>query len=176
VIGAETFMLVFRLIHILAGMVWLGAASLIVLFVAPAVAEVGPAAGPLISNLVLKRRVTRFVVGSGAVTVLAGAVLYWKDVELSGSFADFVGSNFGLAMTIGGIAALLALAIGLTIVSPGMERAVRTAGELGRQAGPEAPEQAERLRAMQVRVRRASRTAVALIAIAAAAMSTARYW
>lgn len=175
-IGAEILMLVFRLLHILGGMVWLGAATFTVLFLAPAAAEVGPSAGPLISNLVLKRRLARAVVGAGVVTVVAGAVLYWKDWRLYDSFGDFVGSDFGLAMTIGAVAAIAGLSIGLTIVAPGMERAVRTAGELAQQGGPPAPEQAERLRALQARTRRASRTAVTLVWIAAAAMSTARYW
>lgn len=175
-IGADAFMLAFRLIHIVAGMFWLGSAALTVLFLAPAAAEVGPAAGPLISNLVLKRRLPRFVVGSGVVTVVAGAVLYWKDWDDHGSFGGFVGTPFGLAMTVGAVAALAALSIGLAIVAPGMERAVRIGGELARQGGPPAPEQAERLRALQARTRRASRTAVSLVAIAAAAMSTARYW
>lgn len=176
-IGADTFMLVFRLLHILAGMFWLGAASLTVLFLAPAAAEVGPGAGPLIANLILKRRLARFVVGSGALTVVAGAVLYWRDWDqLYGSFGDFVGSEFGLAMTIGAVAAIGALSIGASIVAPGMERAVRMAGELARHGGPPPPEQADHLRAMQMRTRRASRTAVALLWIAAAAMATARYW
>jgi hypothetical protein len=175
-LSTSTFMIVFRLIHLVAGMFWLGAASLVVLFVAPAAAEVGPAAGPLVSNLVLKRRLPRFVVGSGVVTVLAGAVLYWKDWQLHGSLGSFVGSRFGLAMTIGAVAALAALSIGGSIVMPGMERAVRLSGELAQQGGPPPPEQMERLRALQARTRRASRTAVGLIAVAAAAMSTARYW
>ena len=172
----DTFMIVFRLIHILAGMVWLGSATLVVLFLAPAAAEVGPAAGPLVANLVLKRRVTRFVVGSGGVTVLAGAVLYWEDARRYGSLGAFVGSDFGVALTIGAVAALAALTVGAAIVAPGMERGVRMAGDLARPEGPPAPEQTERLLALQARTRRASRTAVALIAIAAAAMSTARYW
>lgn len=174
--STDTFMLLFRLIHVLAGAFWFGSASLVVLFLAPAAAEVGPAAGPLVSNLVLKRRLTRAVVGSGVVTVLAGAALFWQDARRSGSLGSFVRSDFGLAMTVGALAALVALAIGLAIVAPGMERAVRTAGSLARLDGPPPPEQAERLRALQARTRRASRTALSLIAIAAAAMATARYW
>ena len=41
-IAAEPFMIVFRFLHILAGVLWVGSAFLFVGFIGPSAAEAGP--------------------------------------------------------------------------------------------------------------------------------------
>ncbi len=175
-IGASSYMIVFRLIHVLGGIFWVGSAAIFTLFIAPAAAEVGPPAGPLLANLILKRRVVRVVAGSGVVTVLAGAAVYWRDWQAFGSLGRFLDSAFGIVLTIGAVFAIAGLAVGLSIVVPGIEGAVRLGGQIAAAGGAPPPELLERMGALQVRNRRASRTVLVLVAIAAAAMATARYW
>jgi hypothetical protein len=175
-IATSVYMLVFRLIHILAGIFWVGSVALFTAFVAPAAAEVGPAAGPLIANLVAKRRVVRAIAGSGAATVLAGAFVYWHDWQAFGSLSAFLDSAFGVVLTIGAVLAIAALAIGVTVVMPGIEGAVRLGGQIAAAAGSAPADLLERFAALQLRNRRASRTILALLVVAAAAMATARYW
>ena len=43
----EVFWVVFRLLHIVAGVLWVGAAFMFGAFIGPSAAEVGPTAGPL---------------------------------------------------------------------------------------------------------------------------------
>jgi uncharacterized membrane protein len=176
VIAANGYMVVFRLLHILAGIFWVGAAAVFTLFLAPAAAEVGPAAGPLLANLILKRRIVRVVAASGAVTIVAGGFAYWHDWDAYGSLGRFLDSTFGLVLTIGAVCAIAALVVGVAIVLPGIEGAVRLGGRIASEAGQPAPELLERMRALQLRNRRASRTVLALLVVAAAAMATARYW
>ena len=54
-----TFMLVFRLLHIVAGVLWVGSSFMFVAFIGPSAAEVGPSAGPLLHAVVKKRKVRR---------------------------------------------------------------------------------------------------------------------
>jgi uncharacterized membrane protein len=58
-IAAEPFMIVFRFLHILAGVLWVGSAFQFVLFIGPSANEVGPSAGPLLTAAVKKRKSPR---------------------------------------------------------------------------------------------------------------------
>jgi uncharacterized membrane protein len=175
-LATSVYMLVFRTIHILAGIFWVGAVALFALFVAPAAAEVGPAAGPLIANLVGKRRVVRAIAGAGATTLLAGGFVYWHDWDAYGSLGNFLDTTFGVVLTIGAAFAIAAFAIGVSVVLPGVEGAVRLGGRIAGAEGPPPAELLERMKALQLRNRRASRTVLALLVVAAAAMGSARYW
>jgi hypothetical protein len=175
-IAASVYMLIVRLIHILAGIFWVGSVAIFTLFVTPAAADVGPAAGPLIANLVAKRRVLRAVAGSGIVTVAAGAFAYWHDWQASGSLGNFLDHAYGVVLTIGAISALVALSIGLSIVLPGVEGAVRLGGQIAAAGDGASAEMREQLGAVQRRNKRASRTVLAFLVLAAAAMATAQAW
>jgi uncharacterized membrane protein len=174
-IATSVYMIVFRLIHILAGIFWVGSVALFTLFVAPAAADVGPPAGALIANLVEKRRLVRRIAGAGVATVVAGGFVYWHDWQSYGGLRPFLDTSFGAVLTVGAAFAIAALAVGLSVVLPGVEGAVRLGGRIAA-AGTPTPEMLERLAALQRRNKRASRTVLALLAVAGAAMATARYW
>ena len=50
----DLYMLVLRIVHILAGAFWVGSALTVFLFLQPAAREVGPAAGPFLTHLAQK--------------------------------------------------------------------------------------------------------------------------
>src|SRR5436309_2397357 len=106
------FMLIFRFFHILAGVLWVGSAFLFVGFIGPSAAEVGPAAGPLLTAAVKKRKVARVIVALSVVTVIAGWILWLRDMSLFGSFGDWITSRFGIGLTIGGVLATIAAYVG----------------------------------------------------------------
>jgi uncharacterized membrane protein len=176
VLATSWYMIVFRLLHILAGIFWVGSVTLLVRFVSPAANELGPAAGPMMANLVLKRRVVRALLGGAAVTVVAGGFVYWHDWQAYGSFGDFVSSRFGFALTIGGLLAIAGMAVGASIVRPSLEGAVSLGVKIAETGQPPSPEDAARLQALRTRARTASQTVWVLVLIAAALMATARYW
>ena len=72
-VAAEPFMIVFRFLHILSGVLWVGSAFLLVAFIGPAADEVGPSAGPLLTAVVKTRKVAKVVASLAIVTVLAGS-------------------------------------------------------------------------------------------------------
>src|ERR687896_2717925 len=104
-IAAVPFMLVFRFLHILAGVLWVGSAFLFVGIIGPSVAEVGPSAGPVMAVAVKKRKVVKVINGLSAVTVIAGWIMWLRNMTLAASFSDWVTSSFGLVLTIGGVLA-----------------------------------------------------------------------
>jgi hypothetical protein len=78
-------MVVLRLLHIVSGVLWVGSAFLFVGFIGLSAAEVGPSASPLLHAAVKKRKVAKVITGLGAVTVLAGWIMWFRDMNQFGS-------------------------------------------------------------------------------------------
>jgi uncharacterized membrane protein len=175
-IAAETFMIVFRFLHILAGVLWVGSAFLFVGFIGPSAVEVGPSALPLLAAAVKKRKVAKVITGLGGVTVLAGWILWLKNMSLYPSLGDWVTSSFGLVLTIGGVLATISAFVGAIGVGRGVERLVDLGLEIEAAGGPPSPEQQSRLDHLSASLERHGKTDLLLLLLAVTTMATERYW
>src|SRR5205809_2731645 len=128
-------MLVFRMFYILAGVLWVGSAFLFVGFIGPSAAEVGPAAGPLLTAAVKKRKVAKVITVLGGITVLAGWVLWLKDMSLYHSLGAWLKTRFGIVLTIGGVLATIAAVVGSIGVGMRVERLVDLGNEIAASGG-----------------------------------------
>jgi hypothetical protein len=172
----EPFMLVFRFLHIVAGTLWVGSAFLFSGFIGPSAAEVGPSAGPLLTVVVKKRKVAKVILALSGTTVLAGWILWLRNMDQYGGLSEWLDSDFGVVLTIGGILATIAFVIGLVGVAPNVERLVDLGGEMARSDGPPTPEQGAAMQRTQTSLERASKIDLVLLILAITAMATARYW
>jgi uncharacterized membrane protein len=173
---AAPFMLIFRFLHIVAGVLWVGSAFLFFGFVGPSADEVGPSAQPLLTAAVKKRKAAKVVTGLGITTVLAGWVLWLKNMSLYGSFGDWVTSRFGLVLTIGGVLATIAAVLGAMTVAPGLERLIDAGNEITRSGGQPSAEQQARIDQLREGLKRHGAIDLVLLILAVIAMATARYW
>ena len=128
-----SWFLVLRAAHVLLAALWLGAAFMLMVFVLPAVRDVGPGGGQFMQTL-QRRKLHAFMALAATLTVLTGIWLYWRFT--SGLDADVVLSPGGLAFGIGGICGLLAMILGGAILGRGFAQIVAL-GERAT-AGPEA--------------------------------------
>jgi uncharacterized membrane protein len=176
VLPVSTYMLVFRVLHILGAIAWAGSVFLLVLFIQPAAKTVGPAAGPFMRELLTTRRLIDWILRLAGITIVSGAFLYWHDWEATGSLGDFLGTSFGLWLTIGAIAALVAVGIGAFATKPIMGRSLEVGGRIAQAGDPPPGEMVHELQTLQARGRTLAKWNLLFIAIAAFAMSTARYW
>jgi uncharacterized membrane protein len=169
----DVYMVVLRIVHILAGVFWVGSALVMFLFLQPAASEVGPAAAPLMMNLAQKKRLPDIVLAASGLTILAGALMYWR---VSGGFdPDWIGSAFGIAITIGSLCAIAAVALGASIVRPAMMRIAAIGQAAAAAGGGPTPEQGAEIQALQQRARATSNVIVPLLILAVVAMASARY-
>jgi uncharacterized membrane protein len=175
-VAASAYMIVFRAFHILFGVAWVGGLALLVLYLQPGARAIGPAAGPFMQELVTKRKLPNFLLGMGAVTIVAGGFVYWHDSNAFGSLGDFLGTHFGAVLTVGAVLALVGWVIGLVGVKPATVQTMALAGRLASAGGPPSPEDAARLHALQLRARRLSVLVLSILVVAVLAMATARYW
>jgi uncharacterized membrane protein len=168
----DLYMVVLRIVHIVAGAFWVGSAITVFLFLQPAAREVGPAAAPLMTHLGQKKRLPDIVLGAGGLTILAGLLMYWRVSD--GLDGDWITSTYGLTITIGALCAIAAISLGASIVRPSMLRAGAIQQAAAAAGGP-TPEQMSEVQALQAKVRKAGSAIVPLLVLAVALMASAQY-
>jgi len=175
-VAAMPYMLVLRFFHIVAGTLWVGSAFMFVGFIGPSAGEVGSSAGPLMHAAVKKRKVAKVITGLAGVTVVAGWLMWLRDMDQYGSLGDWVGSTFGLVLTIGAVLATIAFFLGYHGVGRNVERLVDVGDEIAASGGPPTPEQQARMEHLMAALEKHGKLDLLLLVLAVIAMSTARYW
>jgi hypothetical protein len=172
----QPFYVVFRILHIVAGALWVGSAFMFGAFIGPSAAEVAPTAGPLFGVLVHKRKLPKVIEGLGAVTVLAGWIMWLKRMDEYGGIGNWLDSTFGLVLTIGAVLATIAFFVGWFGVGRNVERMVALGERIAGGGSPPTAEQGAEMGRIQKNLELAGKVDLVLLLLAVAAMSTARYW
>ena len=165
-----------RFIHIVGGALWVGAAFLFIVYIGPAAATVGPSSGPLLSEVVKKRRVGWAFNALIATNLIAGWWLWLRNVDGFGSVGAFVSTEFGLVLTIGGLLATTAGVVGFLGTGRNVERLVDLGDTVRASGGPPDDQQQAELARLGANVKTYGRITLALLILAISAMATARYW
>ncbi len=118
-----------RVIHILGGAFWVGAVLVTVFFLFTVVTDLGPVGGQFMGAMV-KRGYMTWVPIAAVLTVLSGIDLLRR--TSNGFDPVFMGSRMGMALSVGGLAAIIALLLGLLIGRP----ATMKVGAIMATAGP----------------------------------------
>ena len=167
-------LLVLRLIHIGAGAFWVGALFAFFLFVQPAAMAVGPDATKFTYQLLHHERFSTVVLVAAATTVAAGLLLL--ALTTNGFDPDLLFDPSRLGFTVGGLVAILSFGIGALYVYPRTRTVERTIGLLVTEGRPPTPEEGQTLGRITGESRRAGWLVLIGLAIAVAAMATARLW
>jgi hypothetical protein len=106
---------------------------------------------------------------------VAGLLLYWRDANGFDGLGAFSSSRFGIALSIGALAAIAAFLIGLFGTRPNARKFLDLASRAAA-AGPPPAAVLQEMASVQARLKLLARVALVLIAVAVVAMATARYW
>lgn len=166
-------LILLRLVHVLGGIFWVGAGLFNLVFLGPAMAAAGPAAGPMME--VFRRRRMFVVMPTVALlTILSGLRLM---MIASGNFsAAYFTTGAGRAFAFGGACAIVVFVVGLGLAMP-MQKRLGTLGPLIAAASDESTRahlQAEAAR-LQGRMRVVGPVTTTLLVLAAVSMAVARY-
>lgn len=156
-------MTLLRLIHIVSGGFWAGAAMMMGWFVAPAARSAGPGAGPFMQAL-LKRKVTTVLVSTGFLTIGAGLWLWAIRRPTMTRWQDW-------ALAIGAVSAIVALTIGIGWQRPTAAKVSVLGAEIAGAGSPPTPEQAAEMQRLQGKVGRFASILAYLFAVALAGMA-----
>lgn len=165
-------MLVLRLVHIVGGVFWAGAVWVFARFIEPTATAAGPEGGRFVQRLA-GSGYTPAVMSAALSSVLAGLALLWID---SGGFQPaFMGSPFGVTVSVGALCALIAGVFGIGIAARNANRLKRAGAAIQGQAGGPTPAQLAEVAAIQGRLRFSGRITAAFLVGAVLCMAIARY-
>lgn len=170
--NGQTITLLLRLVHILAGIFWVGTMFLLAGFLVPTVRETGREGGRFMQHLVQQRRLPVFLGIAVLLTVLSGLTMYARTVVAT--HGAWAGTRPGITYGIGAVAAILAAVAGMGIGGSAARRMVAVGREVA-EAGRPSPDQQAEIGRLQARMALGSRIAAGLLVVAAGAMAIARY-
>ena len=163
-----------RVIHISAGVLWVGAAFLFLFFISPSVKATAPSSQAFLQYFIIRQKYPRFMGIVSILTVLAGAILYWRDA--GGDILSWLQTGPGLGFTIGSITALLVIPLGLLMLSPRGEKLGKLSAEIVAAGGAPSEAQLSELQTLNKELHTLEWVDFILLAISLLTMATARYW
>jgi uncharacterized membrane protein len=166
--------IILRLIHIGAGVFWVGSVFTFFLFVQPAATAVGPDATKFTFQLLHHRRLGIAILTAAAIAVLAGSWLLI--ITSNGLNPDVLFDPSRVGFTVGGIVAILTFAIGGLYVFPRTEVVERTIGRMLAEGRPPTPDEQQVLVRTAHESRAAGWVVLAGLTIVVICMATAAYW
>jgi uncharacterized membrane protein len=165
---------ILRLIHVLSGAFWLGAAVTMFVFLQPTAQATAPEGQRFMLYLLRNRRFSEVVLVAASLTGVAGAILFWRDTNGLDPAMMFQPGTLGF--TFGGVAGGIALLLFLFVGFPAGRRLIEIGSRLEADRRPPNEEERRILAAAQRLLSRVGVTVLVLLIVAAAAMATARYW
>lgn len=165
-------MVALRIIHIGSGVFWAGSLLFLAFFLAPAVGRAGPEGGRVMQEL-QKARLMHVIPLAALLTILSGAWLMWT---LSGGLHPrFFGTGYGMSLSLGAAASILAFVIGLAVMRPTQLRMGELGGRMAGATDDERPRLAAEMTRLRTRSARASLAMAWLLIVAVVTMAVARY-
>ncbi len=163
-----------RFTHVVAGMLWAGAAVSYLFFVKPSVQAIGATGPQFMQNLMERRKYPIFMMSTSMLTVLAGGGLYW--ISSGGFNLSWIRSGVGIGFTIGALAALVAFFVGGLGVGPVSEKMAALGGQIAASGQGPTPQQVSQMQALEKKLKLAEQVDFIMLVIAMLTMATARYW
>lgn len=169
----DTFMVIFRILHIASGIVWVGAAFFIVFIIGPTAQSAGPQGGPFVFRMYANTSLPWSIPLAAFITVVSGLALYDR---ISDHFsADYMKSDSGIVLSIGAVFGILAFGHAMTTITRYSQQLKNLSREILAQDGPPTPEQAQQIGTIVPKAALHGRIVLGMTIIAVIGMSAARY-
>lgn len=169
----NALLIAMRLIHVISGVAWVGAAAFYLFFLSPALKAVGPLGGQVMENLVTKRNYPAYMGISSLLTVISGIYLF---TFASGNFnPNWITSSSGTVFTIGSAAALVAFFMGMGMIKPRAGKIGALGKQLSMAVGAPDPDLLRVLHETESELKTIEQVEFVFLALALLAMAIARY-
>jgi len=167
-LNTKIALIALRLIHIIAGVLWVGGAAVLAAFVLPAARD--EKAMGYLRGLIWKRNLPRYLNIALALAILSGLTMYGNLAALTqGAWAR---SRAGMTLGVGGALAIVAALIATFVAAPAIHRALELTGDASATSPTSRPGEVERALG---RYGASMRLVVALLVVTAGLMAVARY-
>lgn len=161
-----------RLIHIFAGVFWVGGSFFMVWVFTPSVEAAGDEGRRFQQRFMRDSRFTPAMAAAAVLTTLSGLFLYWR--VSAGFTPQWLMTKAGIALTIGGLAGLAAMLHGGAVLGRLSTRLAQIGKAIASAGGPPQPEQLQEIQTLQGKLQRGSVISVILMCVALAGMALAQ--
>jgi uncharacterized membrane protein len=168
-----TLMALLRIIHIVAGVFWVGSAIFVAAILLPTLQAVGPSAGPVMEHLVQVRRLPVRLMIAMTLVILSGIALYWK--ASNGFQSAWMRSGPGVVLGLGAVLGIASGVLGMATSAPTGRRLAGLTTAIKARGGPPTAEELAEIQRLQARMRGAGQAVAVLLVLATIAMAVARY-
>lgn len=169
----DEYMVGFRLVHIFAGIIWVGFAWFMAFILRPAVQSLGKDGQTFMKGLLKNTPVVAIMPIVSLLTVASGLLLYYR---ISDHFnSDWMSSTAGVVLSIGSAAGIFEFIFGGAVIGPTLKKLGQMASELESQGSPPSEDQLSKLRGLQTRIRWAEPVSSIMTVVAVIGMASARY-
>ena len=165
-------LLVLRVLHILLGVFWAGTLIFNAIYLQPSMRDAGPDAAKVSAGL-MRRRFLDVMPIAAAITIVSGLWMYW--LVSAGFQPAYMRSATGMTLGIGGVTAIAAFIVGVSIMRPSVLRAGAIAQAAAQAGAPEREAQLAEAQRLRAKAGAAGRIVAALLVVAVITMAVARY-
>lgn len=165
-------MVVLRLIHIFSGVFWAGTSFFNLAFLTNTVNATGDEGRKVFQHLVFKTRFAVTMLTVAVLTFLSGLLMYWR---LSGFRPNFLTTGYGLVLTLGSIAGILAFGAGYGMQYRVIQKMKALRAEIEAGGGPPSPDQVAKMQSLVQSAGTGARVTTILLVLALIGMSIAQY-
>jgi uncharacterized membrane protein len=169
----DLYIIALRIVHIFAGVFWVGATWMTAGFLAPAAEAIGTDAEKFLAYINHRRRLPTIIGASAGLNILAGLLLYWHDS--GGLKLAWITTPTGLGFTFGASCAIITMIFAFAFLIPTIKQLDLIGQEIHSSGKPPTADEVSRLHQTQERLERYERIAALIIALALLGMETARY-
>jgi hypothetical protein len=158
-----------RIVHILAGIFWVGGTLMMTFFIGPTIGATAEAGQKFVGHLMNNLKFSNRIASAAGLTILAGLWLFWIDSD--GFTSPWMSSGAGRGFGIGAAFGLVGFAFGILI-----GRTAAAMAQLGAQfQGKPLPEQVSQMQALSKKQATYSVIATTGLIISVIFMAIARY-
>lgn len=157
-----------RIIHIVAGVFWVGGTLIMTFFVGPTVGATGESGQKFVGHLMNNLKFSNRMSTAAGLTILAGLILFGLDARAG---AAWLRSGFATGLSIGAAFAIIGFVFGIMI-----GRTTKAMAELGAQMqGRPTAEQMSQMQSIQKQQATYSKLSATALILATTFMAIARY-
>jgi uncharacterized membrane protein len=157
-----------RIIHIVAGVFWVGGTLTMTFFIGPTVGATAEAGQKFVVHLMNNLKFSSRMSAAAGLTILAGLILFGLDARAG---AAWLRSGLGIGLSIGAGFALIGFVFGIMV-----GRTTKAMAQLGAQMqGKPSPAQLTQMQAIQKQQATYSRISATTLILAVIFMAVARY-
>ncbi len=164
-------MVILRLIHIVSGIFWAGAAFFMVSFISPSVEVLGPDGQKFIRQLGLKSGMSNAMAATATLTAISGIIMYIILTDLDNAIMS---ATYFTIIGIGSVAGIAGWIVGYAMQSRSTVKMKSIVADIEAAGGPPSPEQMTEMQALGHRVGQGGRITAVLLTIAVVCMAAAQ--